>query len=346
MVGLERKSYTTPMFHPEEIIFAPTGQCNLHCLHCRVARPATRLEIGPAIAFLEGCSELGIDRLGFSGGEPFLEPDFLIEVSRAAVEKGMVFDRLMTNAVWYRDEGKLDEILRSLFEAGFDGQFGLSVDSWHPQEEARLLGFVDAVFRIWGRKDCVDILSVQAPDEGPGLAKLEALARHLGGVLEIEGGEPLAILDHRFDERLAQGEDVAEALAIDIYRFPRSASAEEGAWEAGDWFVDDRCEGPGNVLYVHPDARVAACCGFANEADSLILGRMGVDSPAAMLAKAASLPHIQACYGQGLGELRASLEAGGTQFPGKTGDQCFFCDWLCVQGLIPGLSTPKHEQEN
>lgn len=325
------------MFHPEEVIFAPTGQCNLSCAHCRVSRPAARLELTSALAFLDGCLENGIDRVGFSGGEPFLEPDFLVGLCRGAVERGMIFDRLMTNAVWYRDLPSLEAILGRLFEAGFDGQFGLSIDSWHDQDEEKLLGFIEAAFGIWSRRDVVDILSVQAPDEGPGLAKLEAISRRFGGVLEIEGGEPLAIIDHSHDARLAEGEDVAEALCMDIFRFPYSASAAEGAWGAKDWFVDDHCEGPGNVLYVHPDSRVAACCGFANEAESLVLGRLGVDSPATMLARAASMPHIQACYGDGLGELRSRLEAQGMAFPGKTGDQCFFCDWLCVQGHIPGV---------
>jgi hypothetical protein len=55
-----------------------------------------------------------------------------------------------------------------------------------------------------------------------------------------------------------------------------------------------------------------------------------------MIKRAQTMPHIQACYSSGLGELRARLEEGGMAFPGKTADQCFFCDWLCARGLIPG----------
>lgn len=324
------------MFHPEEVIFAPTGRCNLHCAHCRVSRPAATLDAEAAIAFLEDCQAGGVERVGFSGGEPFLEPDFLCAVSEAVVDLGMLFDRLMTNGVWYRDEAALRETLGRVADAGFDGKIGLSVDTWHGQPEDRLLAFVGAVFEAFGRKDCIDILSVRAPDEGPALARLGAIAKRFGGRLFLEGGEPTEIRDASFDARRATGEDLPEALSMRIWRFPYSASADEDAWKDARWFEDDFCEGPGNVLYVHPDGRIAACCGFANENDGLILGRLGEDDYDSVMEKAATSPHIKACYETGLGSIRQCLEAEGFAFPGKTADQCFFCDWACRKGLLDG----------
>lgn len=326
------------MFRPEEVIFAPTGRCNLACAHCRVSRPRATLDAEAAIAFLEDCQAGGIERVGFSGGEPFLEPDFLCAVSEAAVDLGMLFDRLMTNGVWWRDEAALRETLGRVAGAGFDGKIGLSVDTWHEQPVDRLLAFVGAAFETFGRKDCIDILSVRAPDEGPCLAKLGAIAERFGGRLFLEDGEPAAIRDPSFDERRATGEDLPEALSIDIWRFPYSASADEDAWKDPRWFEDDFCEGPGNVLYVHPDGRIAACCGFANENDSLILGRLGEDDYDSVMERAASSPHIKACYETGLGSIRQCLEAEGFAFPGKTADQCFFCDWACRKGLLEGCA--------
>ena len=324
------------MFHPEEVIFAPTGRCNLKCAHCRVSRPDATLDAEAAIAFLEDCQAGGIERVGFSGGEPFLEPDFLCAVSEAAVDLGMLFDRLMTNGVWFPDEPALRETLGRVAASGFDGKLGLSVDTWHGQPEDRLLAFVRAAFEAFGRKDCIDILSVKAPDEGPALARLGALAKAFGGKLLLEGGEPSAIRDPAFDARRATGEDLPEALSIDIWRFPYSASAEEDAWKDSRWFEDDFCEGPGNVLYVHPDGRIAACCGFANENAGLILGRLGEDDFDSVMERAAASPHIKACYETGLGSIRQCLEAEGYIFPGKTADQCFFCDWAFRNGLLEG----------
>jgi len=56
------------------------------------------------------------------------------------------------------------------------------------------------------------------------------------------------------------------------------------------------------------------------------------EGAAALIARAAERPHVATCYGRGLGRLREEMEASGFRFPGRTGDQCFFCDWLCALG--------------
>lgn len=338
------------MFAPEEVIFAPTTQCNLHCAHCRVTRGPALLDAKTSLRFLESCAEAGIDRVGFSGGEPFLRPAFLEELVRGAVERDMLFDRLMTNGVWYRDEAELRAVIGRIEEAGFDGIYGLSVDSWHGQDAASLGLFAKTVFELRGRRDCLEILSVQARDEGPCMAALGGLAEALGGELELErrSGEPLSISDRLWKERPESGEDLPEALFIAIQRFPYSSAMapETGAdpaeglaraepWGEGPWFEDDLCAGPGNVLYVHPNGDVAACCGFANENEGLILGNIARDDYAAVMARAAASPQVRTCYEGGLGRLREELEAKGFVFPGRTSDQCFFCDWCAKRGLFP-----------
>jgi len=329
------------MFRPEEVIFAPTAQCNLHCGHCRVTRIPQLLDTAAALAFLEDCAAEGIELVGFSGGEPFLRPDFLVDLSRAAVEAGLRFDRLMTNGVWWRDEAELASVLVRLHEAGFDGTFGLSVDAWHDQDPAKLSIFINMIFTVWGRKDCLLILAVEKPGDGGDLERLRSLAAGLGGELVLDEGLPAAILNERRRELEAEasGEEDPEALSIKIIRSPYSPGADEAgdeAWSAPEWFEDDFCEGPGNVFYVHPDGRVAACCGFANERESLMIGSISGKEPdgyASLLARARAAPHLRSCYVKGLGARRKELEAAGTVFPGKTADLCFFCDWMCARGL-------------
>jgi hypothetical protein len=319
------------MFRPEEVIFAPTAQCNLHCAHCRVTRIPDVLDEDAAVAFLESCQSAGIDRVGFSGGEPFLRPAFLCALSKAAVDLGMIFDRLMTNGVWFQDEASLRETLGRLSGAGFDGTVGVSVDSWHEQDPERLACFFRSVYEIWGRRDCIEILSVRSDDEGPCNEKLARLAREFEGAILAEGGEPLAIADSRQSVKRSPEEDAPESLFIDIHRFPYSASAAEDAWRDDEWFEDDFCAGPGNVLYVHPNGDVAACCGFANENPELLIGNIALDGYEDVMRRAAASPHIADCYDRGLGAVRAGLEASGMSFPGKTRDICFFCDWLCAR---------------
>ena len=92
-------------FHPTEIIFSTTTACNLHCEHCFINRTPHKLEIADAVRLIENCVENAgqsgpdgaplpvIDHIGFSGGEPFLYLDFLIEVTKAAISHDLMFDR-------------------------------------------------------------------------------------------------------------------------------------------------------------------------------------------------------------------------------------------------------------
>ena len=65
------------MFKPEEIIFAPTAECNLVCSHCRVTRIPNRLETAAAVAFMKSCRPHGVERVrlqrrgAFSAGRIF-----------------------------------------------------------------------------------------------------------------------------------------------------------------------------------------------------------------------------------------------------------------------------------
>jgi hypothetical protein len=319
------------MFKPEEIIFAPTARCNLSCRHCRVARLEAELDSGEAVAFMGRCRAAGIERIGYSGGEPFLRQDFLVATARAAVDLDMYFDRLMTNGLWWRDEAELEDKLGALRDAGFDGTVGLSVDAWHEARDERLAAFLAAAFKTWGRKDCAEIVSVRSRDDAPLSARLGSLAAALGGELHIAEGELVAIVNARRREldSSGRGEDDPEALRITISRIAYSAAPDDAAaWNSGAWFEDDYCAGPGNVFYVHPDGRVAVCCGFANEEPALVVGAIG-DSYEDLMARAASSPQVAACYETGLATIRRRMVAAGRAFPGKTRDPCFFCGYLC-----------------
>ncbi len=331
------------MFKPAEVIFAPTGQCNLKCSHCRVSRDSPELSVADAMAFLEACADGGVERVGFSGGEPFLRPDFLLELIRLAVDRGLFFDRLMTNGDWWRDEGELRASLDAIYQAGYDGTIGLSYDSYHAQEPRRIAIFMSTVFDVWKRKDLIEILSVRSDDEDDFIRGLTQVAEALGGRLETADGqtadgktadgetvdgEPARIVDQAWLSRSASSPDDGAGLIVPIIRSPRSRSAEEGAWDAKRWFSDDFCAGPGNVFYVHPDGNVAVCCGFANENPELIIGTIS-DSLATLMRSASEKPQVKACYDLGLATIRKRLEQEGVSFPGKTDDMCFFCDYLC-----------------
>src|SRR5262245_14500463 len=130
------------IFRPRQLTLAPVYQCNLSCPHCCVPIEWTdRLPIPTALRFLEEAHAYGIDVLGFTGGEPFLYPEFLVALTRRAAELGFRFDKLMTNGVWHRDAGLLRSTLTELRDAGFTGKVGLSVDKFHGMDIAKLAEF-------------------------------------------------------------------------------------------------------------------------------------------------------------------------------------------------------------
>lgn len=321
------------MFKPEEIIFAPTAACNLSCSHCRVKRIPEQLEAKHAIAFMKSCRPNGVERVGFSGGEPFLRPDFLCEVSRAAVELDMLFGRLMTNAAWFESPEQLRQILEDLRTAGFDGRFGVSVDAFHDQDRRDLTQFFETVFSVWGRRDCCEIVAASSVEGEDPREMLEDLAGRLGGQLLMEDGVPYSIVNEAFLNRREDGADDSDTLVVDIIRVAYSAAAAENAWTSDVWFDDDFCRGPGNVFYVHPDGTVAVCCGFANENPGLLIGRIPADGYRELMRRAAANPVVKACFETGLATIRERLEAQGSKFPGKTLDRCFFCDYLAKNDL-------------
>src|SRR5947209_20056384 len=85
----------TRTFRPNYLSFAGTYQCNLQCPHCCVPIEwPDRLDINPALRFLEDAHRSGIEILGFSGGEPFLYPEFVIALTRRASSLGFRFDKI------------------------------------------------------------------------------------------------------------------------------------------------------------------------------------------------------------------------------------------------------------
>ena len=286
-------------FCPTEIIFSCTTACNLHCEHCFVNRESKKLDIKEALAFLNTCAQSGtIEKVGFSGGEPFLYMEFLFEMSRAVVEHDMLFDQIMTNGDWWQTEEDLKQRLQLLYDAGYDGKIGLSWDKYHGQTAERMNTFIKSVQTIFGE----DSINIQTVGEvSPSLQSASALP-----LPPLTGDAPVMPPD------------------IPVYTLPRTYPSEDPkGWQARHWFREDYCQGPGNILYVHTDGNIAPCCGFANENPALFIGRM-TDNFETIMQNAANNKMVQLCFTKGLSRYRRFKK-----FPGKTSDICTFCDYVC-----------------
>ena len=311
-------------FRPTEIIFSTTTACNLHCEHCFINRTPRKLEIADAVRLIESCVEAGgqpepdgtllpvIDRIGFSGGEPFLYMDFLIEVTKAAISHDLMFDQIMTNGDWWQNEADLAATLQKLYDAGYDGKIGLSWDSYHGQTTDRMETFIRTVQEIFGE----DSINIQTVED------------------ENKGGESLPLARTSLLTTPSAGDTPTTPPDIPVYTLPRTYTSDDSrAWQARHWFKEDYCQGPGNILYVHADGNIAPCCGFANENPALFIGTIH-DSFETIMQKAAANPMIKICYEEGLYHyrrhgLKKSLRSQGKKLPGTTGDICTLCDFVC-----------------
>ncbi len=307
-------------FCPDEIIFSVTDCCNLHCAHCFVSRSDSSLSADDACRFLRESE--GIERVGFSGGEPFLNQDCIEQITREAVQKDLLFDRIITNGVWWRDQNELNERLSRLYDAGFDGKIAVSWDTFHAQSAQRIITFINAIHRIWQRADMVEIQSVinrtkeaEARDAQNLEALKNAFACTQSSSLCKKTGRGVIYLKNQ-----------ESGVMIAIYREEQSfLSTSKSAWSAKKWFKDDFCEGPGQILFVHPNGSVAPCCGFANENSALLLGRIQ-DGFSSVMHNATQNAMIQLCYEHGLSSKIKEVKK---ELPGKTTDICAFCDFIC-----------------
>ena len=295
-------------FSPDEIIFSCTTACNLHCAHCFVNRNPCKLDINQAVKFLQNSVKSGkINRIGFSGGEPFLYMDFLLALTKEAVSLDIMFDQIMTNGDWWQNEQDLTTTLQTLYNAGYDGKIGLSWDKYHGQTTERMQTFIKTVQTVFGDES----INIQT-------------------VLD-QGGESLPLVRTSLLSTPSAGDTPSTPP---VYTLPRTYPSEDPqAWQARRWFREDYCEGPGNILYVHADGNIAPCCGFANENPALFIGRI-TDDFETIMKNAEQNVIVQRCFTEGLShyrhhELKKDLKARNKKLPGKTSDICTFCDFVC-----------------
>jgi hypothetical protein len=314
----------TRTFRPNYVSFAGTYQCNLACPHCCVPIEWTdRLDIPTALRFLEEAHAFGIGILGFTGGEPFVYPEFVIALARRGAELGFRFDRIVTNGVWHRDLPHLRKTLTGLRDAGFTGKLGLSVDKFHGIRTADLADFCRTARKVFGRDD---ILSINYASRGLhlGLEPVRALAAELDAILDWSDllGRYLLVTP-----------DLTVTLNWNHLAPVERAEKLDGAWD-GRWFTEDYCEGPGQALIVTPRGEVKPCCGFASDLDQLTIGDIHRDSVRTIVRRARKHPYVGKLFREGLTAIRDEILASDpTALPGSTSNHCFFCWYVLTRGL-------------
>ena len=309
----KRKVASSSMhFRPTEVLFSPTADCNLSCEHCATPKSSKRLPVNIAGSFLLQCKRAGIKRVSFTGGEPFLRPDFLCCITKLAVQEGLLFGRIMTNGVWYKNVRELESALVKLHEAGYDGDICVSVDAFHVQNIKKVAIFIKLATSIWRRPDMVSVVWVGGSREKETNMKLKKLLSGLKG------------------------------LPIKTARIALSPIGVAGGikdpW-GNKWFKEDYCKGPGNALFVLPDGDVKPCCGYATDQAGLTIGNIKRSSAKKIIDNARHNDFVRSVFTIGLSGIRKRLERLGVLFPDKTENHCFFCHHLLTK--IPKAALRK-----
>ncbi len=318
-------------FRPNYLSFAGTYQCNLSCPHCCVPIEWTdRLEISTALRFLEDAYASGIRILGFTGGEPFIYPEFVIALTRRGAELGYRFDKVMTNGVWYEDEAQLAEVLTKLKEAGFSGKLGLSVDKFHGIHTAKLATFCQVTRCIFER-DTILSLSYASSNPDKGLEPIHKLAKELDAVIDWSD------LLHRY---LLVAPDFTMTLNWNhLATVERAEKLPGNPWD-GKWFAEDYCEGPGQALIVNPRGEVKPCCGFASDLDQLTIGNIYTDSVERVIEQGRNHPYVGKVFREGLTAIRDEIFARDPNaLPGATSNHCYFCWYVLARGAFDSTRT-------
>ena len=313
-------------FFPSEIIFSVTENCNLKCNHCYVSRKNNTLDSEKCLKFLETCTPQ-IEKIGFTGGEPFLNLDFILKITEFAVKKDFLFDRIMTNGIWWNDESELLKKLSILYDSGYDGKICLSYDSFHNQNLQKTVQFIKTVLKIFG-KTSLEIQSVIKFSEKNKKIKKTSLFPLLQELSELLSCKQKIIFQKKSTALLKiVKENIFENdyFEIPVFIFPQSLESKNPeSFKSRKWFKEDFCEGPGNILYVHSDGNIAPCCGFSNENSQLFIGTIN-DSFSKILENAKENKMISLCFTDGLS---SKIKKIGIK-KGKTDDICTFCDFIC-----------------
>jgi len=318
-------------FSPKEVLFASLTDCNLNCAHCSVERGKARLPIPAAVKFLRSCRKAGVERVGFTGGEPFLDTEFLFVLTECAVAYGLLFGMVTTNARWFKTSLQLRRTLNELRDRGYDGSFGVSVDVFHGKDPAKPALFIATASDIWNRPDIARVIAVRGARDKETDAVLKALAKTLKAKLVACGGHRVIKNDSLF----------VPVTTIDLAPVGK-AEPLLNPW-GKEWFKEDFCRGPGHVFHVLPNGDVKPCCGYATDSERLTIGNIHKHTAAKMLENASRNPFVSAVFETGLSRVRALLEKQGVVFPGATMNLCYFCHHVLTR-VAQNISVVKRSQ--
>lgn len=139
---------------PGQLVVQLTDHCNARCPQCGMRLTAgfkrTTLAVDAIKRVIDAAAARGVAAVSFTGGEPFLFPDALVELLNYAGAAGITYTRTGTNGFWFQGadrpsfESRITRIAERLAATPLRNMW-ISLDSAEPEVHERMRGFKGVV---------------------------------------------------------------------------------------------------------------------------------------------------------------------------------------------------------
>jgi len=263
-----------------------TERCDAECSHCWFSSGPNRtrsMEPDEARGYIDQAAEVStVEWISFTGGEPFLMPEALVELVGYASERGLMVE-CATNCSWATSKEAAESRLNELMDAGLD-TVNISMGDFHqrhiPFERVR---YCYEASKELGLKTVIMCASSTSNTLG-----IDEIRLRLGdeGIHDIRAGRPTSPVS---------------ALAVETGFIPvgRAASIPEEEWLIGDGPLDDPCEEVLRDIGVAPSGQVLPCCSAASLVDYAHLGDAWTERLSELLGRASLNPLFKILSSEG-----------------------------------------------
>jgi hypothetical protein len=301
-----------------------TERCNIACDHCWFDsgpdKTAT-MTLQEAQGYIDQARGVPtVEWISFTGGEPFLLPEALLDLVGYSSERGLRTE-CVTNCFWAETEERAAAILGGLLDAGLD-VINISSDDFHQRHipfnrvrncyrAARTLGLKTVLMCASSRSSVLRI----------------------GRIAEMLGGEGIHILGD------GEPKNPVSALAAETGFVPvgRAASIPREEWLVGESLVEGPCRTVLRDVGIAPGGQVLPCCSAASLVEDVTLGNAGKKRLAGLIEEAGRRPVFEVLTTIGPAGLAERL---GILVEGSYVSRCHLCyEVLTDAGLSNALNS-------
>ncbi len=297
-----------------------TERCNVACKHCWFSsgpEKTATMTLDEAEGYVDqACGIPTVEWISFTGGEPFLLPDMLVELVGFASGRGLRTE-CVTNCFWAESEEGARSRLSGLVDAGLQA-INISADDFHQEHipfshvgncyrAAKSLGLKIVIMCTTSRSSALRIGNIR-----------ERLGD--GGIRIIGSGRP-------------RGRATALAVESPFVPAGRGASIPRGEWLVGESPVTGPCGDVLRDIGIAPGGRVMPCCSAASLVDYVCLGNANERGLVELLEKAGDRRVFRFLSEEGPAELARLLGLGYGGYVGR----CHLCHEVLLDPRLPGV---------